>query len=199
MKKQTTWFFFFPNAQWSVDDRNDKVMVYPLQELFRSAPGPDGASRWELRKILNETLVTGFQFYITTTRYSYYYFQNLIVPVIVNSAVGTRSCARSPTRSRASSPPSVSLTAYENLCIVTGFCAVFMPSGSGEKTNLVLVNLLGFFAIQEIIATHLPKDGNVPRIAMYTLLALVCSTFNLAACILVVALNSIGLLVLSCT
>ena len=61
-----------------------------------------------------------------------------------------------------------------------GFFSVFLPSNSGDKINLTITVLLGFFFVQGIIASLVPKAETTPLLAHYVLFALLLSALNLA-------------------
>ena len=55
-----------------------------------------------------------------------------------------------------------------------------MPSDSSDKINLAVTVLLGFFFVQGIIASLVPKTDAAPLLAHYILFALLLSALNLA-------------------
>ena len=74
------------------------------------------------------------------------------------------------------------------LISLIGFMAVFLPEDSSDKLNLTITVLLAFVFIQSNVAVMVPKSVETPYIANYILYALILSSENLLASILVVGI-----------
>ena len=71
-----------------------------------------------------------------------------------------------------------------------GMFTVVLPPDS-DKINLAVTVLLSFFFVQTITGDLFPYSDDAPRLAKYTISALILSTLNLLACLIIVAVNNI--------
>ena len=77
------------------------------------------------------------------------------------------------------------------LISILGACCILLPADSDELQFAVTI-FLGFFFLQTIVASIIPKDAGIPKIGIYVIIALCQSAINSASVVIVMGIKKIS-------